>query len=148
MKFTRLAGLIALPCALSGCATIVEGTTQVVTVNTNPAGATCTLNRAPEGVIARVRSTPASVRIEKTKYDLTIKCYKAGYQEATFLDHSGAAIATFGNAIIGGLGGWAIDSATGSDNKYDNPVNVTLVPVLVRSPRPQLQPAALGEPGS
>jgi len=43
-----------------------------------------------------------------------------------YLNHSGAAGATFGNIVAGGLIGWGVDSATGSDNKYDSPVNITL----------------------
>jgi len=144
MKLTQLAGLLALGCALSGCASVIEGTSQVITVNTNPAGANCTLNRMPEGVIGEINSTPAGVTIKKTKYDITIKCNKAGYQEATYLNHSGAAGATFGNIVLGGGIGWAIDSASGSDNKYETPVNVTLTP----SPSAQLQPPKAGEPGS
>jgi len=34
----------------------------------------------------------------------------------------------FGNIVLGGGIGWAIDSASGADNKYDGVVNVTLVP--------------------
>jgi hypothetical protein len=64
----------------------------------------------PEGVIGHVTGTPAAVTIRKTKYDITIKCNKAGYQEATYLNHSGAAGATFGNIILGGGIGWAVDS--------------------------------------
>jgi hypothetical protein len=57
-----------------------------------------------------------------------VKCSKTGFQEASYLNHSGAAGATFGNIILGGGIGWAIDSASGADNKYDGVVNVTLVP--------------------
>lgn len=151
MKLARLTGLCALACALSGCATVFEGTHQVITVNTNPVGANCTLNRNPEGVIGRINSTPASISIRKTKYDVTIKCYKPGYQEATYLNHSGAALATFGDAVLGGATAWAVDSAIGADNKYDGTVNVSLVPAtraFVPRPRAQLEPAKPGEPGS
>lgn len=112
---------------LSACSTIIEGRNQSITVNTNPPRADCMLNRqgTPIGEIAE---TPGSVLIEKTKYDIIIVCNKKGYQEATYMNHSGAAGATFGNIILGGGIGWAVDSATGSDNKYDTPVNITLVP--------------------
>jgi hypothetical protein len=113
--------------ALTGCASIVEGTSQEITVNTNPAPATCGLYR--QGTkIGEIASTPGSVLIKKTKYDITVLCVKDGYQQATYLNHSGAAGATFGNIVLGGGIGWAIDSASGADNKYDSPVNLTLVP--------------------
>ena len=119
--------LCALALGLSGCASIVEGTSQEVTVNTNPAGANCALNR--EGTsIARVNPTPGAATIKKTKYDMTIVCDKPGFQQATFIDHSGVQDMTFGNIIFGGFIGWGIDSASGADNHYQTPVNITLVP--------------------
>jgi hypothetical protein len=117
--------IVVLP--LMGCSSIIEGTSQEILVNTNPAGANCVFER--EGnVIARVSETPGGATIKKTKYDITVRCSKAGYQEATYLNHSGAAGATFGNIVAGGGIGWAIDSASGADNKYDGVVNLTLSP--------------------
>lgn len=48
-----------------------------------------------------------------------------------------AAGATFGNIVLGGGIGWAIDSASGADNKYTSPVNITLVPVKDETPAPK-----------
>jgi hypothetical protein len=122
-----IAAIVA--CVLLGaCSTIIEGRSQQIAVNTNPAGADCGLYR--QGLrIATVQNAPGSTLIEKTKYDIWIVCVKQGYQQATYFNHSGAAGATFGNIILGGGIGWIVDSATGSDNKYDSPVNITLVPV-------------------
>jgi hypothetical protein len=118
-------------CVLSACSSIIEGTSQEIVVNTNPPGADCSLQR--QGIsIAHITPTPGAATIKKTKYDITIVCNKAGYQEATYLNHSAAAGATFGNIVAGGGIGWAIDSASGADNKYDSPVNITLVPVQTR----------------
>lgn len=127
MKILRLVTVATMIAATAGCSSIVEGTSQEITVNTTPAGANCSLER--EGIsIARIDPTPGAATIKKTKYDITVRCTKPGYQEATFLNHSGAAGATVGNIIAGGGIGWAIDSASGADNKYDTPVNITLVP--------------------
>ncbi|NDE89928.1 MAG: hypothetical protein EB059_02130 [Alphaproteobacteria bacterium] len=123
----RLQIIAALALLLSGCSSIIEGTSQEVMVNTTPDKAQCDLVR--EGVtIASINSTPASTTIKKDKHDITIKCNKAGYQEATYFNKSDAAGATVGNIILGGGIGWAIDSASGADNKYTSPVNMTLVP--------------------
>jgi hypothetical protein len=114
---------------------VIEGQSQEIWVKTNPAGATCTLNRQGQS-IGTIWTTPAIVEIPKNKYDLTIVCQKPGYMQATLRDHSGAALATFGNIWIGGLVGWTIDSATGSDNKYDSPVTITLQPGPAAVPVP------------
>jgi hypothetical protein len=139
-----LVGIAGL--TLSACSSIIEGTSQEIAINTNPPGADCSLDR--QGVsITHVNPTPGTATIKKTKYDITIACKKTGYQDATFLNHSGAAGATFGNIILGGGIGWAIDSASGADNKYDSPVNLTLVPVQATSASPsgQASSASSGE---
>lgn len=116
--------LMLLP-MLASCASVVEGRSQQIQVNTSPPGATCTLSR--EGFpIGSISPTPGTIYVEKTKHDIMIGCEKKGYENATYFNKSGAAGATFGNIILGGLVGWGIDSATGSDNKYDSPVNLSL----------------------
>jgi hypothetical protein len=131
MKYHAVAALavvLAVP-SLAGCSSIIEGTSQEILVNTNPPGADCAFEREGK-VIARVQQTPGGATIKKTKHDITLKCNKLGYQETTYLNHSGAAGATFGNIILGGGIGWAIDSASGADNKYDGTVNMTLTPAM------------------
>jgi hypothetical protein len=129
----RAIAAFAVCVLLGACSTIIEGRSQQIFVNTNPAGADCGLYR--QGVrLATIQNAPGSALIEKTKHDMWIVCVKQGYQTATYFNHSGAAGATFGNIILGGGIGWAIDSATGSDNKYTSPVNMTLVPLQPGQP--------------
>ena len=124
---TRAAVAAGALVLLASCASIVEGTSQNITVNTNPAGADCGFYR--EGMkIATVQGTPGSALVNKTKHDIWIVCVKDGYQMATYFNHSGVAGGTFGNIVLGGGIGWAIDSASGADNKYDGAVNLTLAP--------------------
>jgi hypothetical protein len=120
-KFILLAALLALP----ACSSIVEGTSQELLINTNPAGADCALKRQGY-VIGRVNPTPGGVTVKKTKHDITVVCNKKGYEETTYFNKSGAAGATVGNIILGGGIGWAIDSASGADNKYETPMNITM----------------------
>jgi hypothetical protein len=139
-KFAVCAAVVLL----AGCSSIVDGSSQEITINTNPAGAVCSLERHGEQ-LGTTGPTPSTIKIDKTKYDITIKCTKDSFEEATYLNKSGADGATFGNIVLGGGIGWAVDSATGSDNKYDSPVNLTMVPKLVAN-NVQSQPAAYVAP--
>lgn len=122
MKYLLVSAMVL---ALSGCSSIVEGTSQEIVINTNPPGANCSLMR--EGVsIGRVDPTPGAVTVKKTKNDMNIVCNKKGYNEATYFNKSDVAGATVGNILLGGGIGWAIDSASGADNKYTSPVNITM----------------------
>lgn len=134
-----LVGLMLLT-ALTGCSSIVEGTSQNILVNTNPSGASCGLYRQNVN-IGTVQSTPGSVLVDKTKHDITILCVKAGHQQASYFNKSGVAGATVGNILLGGGIGWAIDSMSGADNKYDTPVNITMIPDPIGSvPSPAVLP--------
>jgi hypothetical protein len=130
MKIHKIAAVILASAGMQGCAAVFDGTSQEIMVSTNPGNASCVIERKGT-TIATISSTPAAARIKKTKDDITIKCNKEGYEETTYLNHSGIAGAAFGNVIGGVLTGgiaWGIDSASGADNKYDSPVNITLLP--------------------
>lgn len=135
LRAILVAGTIVV---LGGCSTIVDGTSQTLGVNTNPADASCVFLRNGQQ-IAKIDPTPGTVMVEKTKHDIIVECTKDGYQKATFINKSDVNAATFGNILIGGGVGWAIDSATGSDNKYQATVSLTLVPE-------EAPPAAVVEP--
>jgi hypothetical protein len=117
-----LAGLVVL----TGCASIFEGTTQQISVTTNPAGARCTFWRNGT-LISDIAATPGSVTIRKTRDDLTIVCDKRGYATATYINRSGLAMSTFANILTAGLA-WAYDSTRGADNKYEGSVSLALAP--------------------
>jgi hypothetical protein len=132
MKIISAAGLTALCVGLLGCASITEGTSQDISVVTNPAGASCIFER--QGMnIGTIANTPATLNVPKRKYDITIKCNKAGFQEASYLNHSGLTAVIAANVatdliLTAGLSS-IIDSSTGADNKYDSAVNITLIPI-------------------
>jgi hypothetical protein len=132
MKIISTAGLCALCVGLSGCASITEGTSQDISVVTNPSGASCVFER--QGMnIGTIASTPATLNVPKRKYDITIKCNKPVFQEASYLNHSGVTAVIAANVatdllLTAGLSS-IIDSSTGADNKYDSAVNITLIPI-------------------
>ena len=136
-KFAALA-LVAL---LPACATVVEGTSDNVTLSTTPAGATCTVDRDGERVAA-VAATPASVRVSKSRHDLNVTCTKEGYQPATTAASSRFTGATFGNLLVGGVGGVVVDAASGANNRYPSEVKLDLAeapappPPIAQAPAP------------
>ena len=116
----------------TGCASIMSGTNQDIAIHTNPEGADCILTR--EGLELRSVTTPDTVRVSKLKHDIYVKCSMEGFHESTAHVNSGTEGSTFGNIILGGGIGWAIDSARGADNKYADVVTVTMVPLHQQMP--------------
>ncbi len=128
----RLLTIGFLGLGLSGCSTIVKGTDQEIAINTNPVGANCVLEREGKE-IARLDNTPGTVTVSKLKHDITIICNKVGYQTATYINgsgwESGAGAAGIALDVVLTLGiSSAVDSATGADNRYESPVNITMIP--------------------
>ena len=141
---------LALPAALcslfclAGCVSVFEGTSQEITVVTNPPGAHCAFKREGDGKdMGNIPATPGTLSVRKSKYDLTITCDKEGYQQASYLNHSGLSSVVAANVAVdllltAGISS-IVDSANGADNHYDPVVNLSLTPVL---PVAQAAPAA------
>lgn len=110
-------------CVLSsGCASIINGTTQEVSVSSNPSGAKVKADGSDSG------ETPTKLKL-KRKTDHVLVFTKDGYEEEQrTLTHviSGAVC---GNIIAGGLIGWGVDAATGAQYKLiPGTVHVDLKP--------------------
>jgi hypothetical protein len=118
---------IVMMAGVSGCASVMSGTSQTLTLDTIPSGADCSLTRKGL-VIGRVNPTPGAVYVQRTHDDITVSCTREGYQTGSFLNKSGLEAATFGNIILGGLVGVFIDAASGANNKYDEKVRIVLAP--------------------
>jgi hypothetical protein len=117
---------------MSGCASIIDGTSQEIFVTTSPEDAKCTFHRE-NVVIGKIESTPGFVTVQKSKEDIEIKCTRTGFKEVSFYNDSEIEGATWGNILIGGGIGWAIDSARGADNKYTETVSVIFTPITPTS---------------
>lgn len=132
IRTTTLALSLLAFTALSGCATLLEGTSQEILVSTNPSGATCTLEREGQ-TIATIATTPSAALVQRRKHDITIRCKKDGFQEAVYINNSGLASgAVAGNVaadllLTAGLSS-IVDSASGADNQYESTVNITMIP--------------------
>ncbi len=132
IRLLIVAGLLPV---LSGCASIVEGTDQQVTINTTPDGAKCALSREGQ-VIGIANPTPQTLTLSKSRKDVTVLCQKAGYKEATAILDSEFESMTLGNLLIGGVIGVGVDAATGALNEYDNLITVPLTPETAVAPAP------------
>lgn len=134
---------------LGACSSIVSGTNETLTVNSNPAGANCALVR--NGLNIGNVTTPGGVIVQKTKHNITMTCSKDGYDDSVVFLKSGVEGATFGNLVLGGAVGWAIDSADGADNHYPEVTTVYLnrkgvapqtIPATPPAPAPKSGPSA------
>lgn len=132
MSPSRALALLAGFAAIGGCASVFEGTTQQISVATNPTAARCTFWRNGN-LIADIGSTPGSVTVDKSRAELVIVCDKAGYSPATYVNRSGLSGMAFANILTAGLA-WAVDSTRGADNKYEGSVNLSLSPMAQPNP--------------
>ena len=109
-NYARALFLIICAITLSGCATIVSGTTQKISVSSQPSGATA---KVDNNLSAK---TPTVFTLER-KQDHVIEISTEGYKTATvMMKRTFNGMAT-GNILIGGLIGTGIDMASGADSK-------------------------------
>jgi len=130
----------------SGCASIFDGTTQRISVNTDPAGARCTFWRNG-ALIGDIPATPGALTVDKSRQELVIVCDKPGYSPSTYVNRSGLAGMAWANILTAGLA-WAVDTTRGADNKYESDVNLSLSPggriPAMPADSPPPQPVAAG----
>ncbi len=128
MKNIVTAGFLALSFLVSSCATMLKGTTDQVTVISDPPGAQVTSNDVLVGV------TPMSFTVE-SKRDLNLQVSKDGYQPQTIENEAtfrwGYEVWAFLVYIIPGV----VDCADGAAWGHDNLVMTThLTPIAQPSP--------------
>ncbi len=123
----RFGMCVAALATMVGCASIVEGTDQNVTIITEPTGAKCELQR-DGGVIATANPTPTSVLVDKSKDDISVICTKEGHFDGATVVESAFQGMTFGNIIFGGIIGVGVDAASGAMSEYPATVTVVLPP--------------------
>ena len=99
-----LAGLCFV---LSGCATVINGTSQDFSINTDPGGARARVSTGTEC------TTPCEVSL-KRRHDVRIDITKEGYEPAYVLVQSRTGGAIAGNVLLGGLVGGVVDAASGA----------------------------------
>ena len=131
MKISALLSLVAIGVSVSGCATIVDGTTESISVASTPVeGASCRLTNT-EGTW--YVTTPGNAVVHKTKNDLHVHCTEPGYGPGNLVAVSKFGGATFGNIVAGGIIGAGIDAASGANYYYSTPITVPLGPPTAKA---------------
>jgi hypothetical protein len=123
MTAFRLVAVLSFYFLITGCATIVKGTTQGIPITSEPTGADVVV----DGML--VGTTPTDVEM-KRKRDHLVTIQKDGYQPKSVPVVKDIGGAVWGNIIAGGLIGWGVDATSGAQNNL-NPktISVQLVPI-------------------
>jgi hypothetical protein len=115
---------IAALCALAGCASITQGTSQMLTFNIDPKEARCTLNRVDDGVLGHVSASSNLITVTKDKDDIIVVCKAAGYKDSTTKIASAASGGGVASVFLIDFG--ITDLATGAFWKYPETHSIVL----------------------
>ena len=111
----------------SGCATLLKGSSQGVTVKTEPPGAICELSKKGKS-IGIVNPTPGTIQLGKGATALDVGCKKSGYFDSNATMTSSLQGWTFGNLILGGIVGLVVDASSGAAYQYRSEIYLRLLP--------------------
>ena len=112
MNSARAVAALGIVVVLNGCATILGGTSQTVSVNSNVAGAQVTLNGAQLGV------TPLTASIKRGQTGV-ISVTSAGYQPYQIALNKKISTLFWVNIFSGGAFGSSTDMSTGAMYEYE-----------------------------
>ncbi len=115
---------IAFAMFMTGCASITQGTSQVINFNLEPDAITCVVTREGDGEIGSLSLRNNTLNVSKDKDDILVKCNAPGYkQKVTRLTSSTQAAGVVGGVFLD-LG--ITDMITGAMWKYPSDVSITL----------------------
>ena len=142
----RILAILALALSTAGCATIVRGTTEQITVTTEPTGARVSAS------LAHACVSPCTFTVAR-KDEFIVSISKEGYKTQeipvkTQLSGGGVAGAA-GNILIGGVIGLGVDAVTGSTLDHTpNPVRAILElrEPAIKPGKPGKHPKLAGKP--
>ncbi len=124
LRIIIAAGVVVPFALMSGCASIVSGQNQSVSVDTpgcSPANCQLTNDKGTWFV-----TTPGSVTVRRAYGSLTVACTKEGYTPVTSVVASSTKAMAFGNIILGGVIGAGVDMGTGAAYDYPELISVAL----------------------
>lgn len=118
--------VIASASLAGGCASIVDGTSQVITVETHQratpvSGASCEMINSKGTYHV---TTPGTLTVHRAYGGLSVTCTKDGMPAGTATVTSGTKPMAFGNILFGGAIGVVVDTTSGA--AYDYPAVVRI----------------------
>lgn len=119
----------------TGCASIVSGVNQPLSVETRHqgaslAGASCKLSSNKGTWFV---TTPGSIVVHRGYQDLLVECTKDGTPDGVASIASSTKAMAFGNILFGGLIGVGVDAGTGA--AYDYPELISIEMGEVKRPK-------------
>ncbi len=120
----KVNGLLCITLLFTGCATITQGTSQMLTFNLDPKETKCSLIRVDDGEIGSISYTNNTLTVNKDKDDIIVKCTAPGYQQKTMKIVSAASGGGVASIFLIDLG--ITDLATGAFWKYPDTHSIVL----------------------
>jgi hypothetical protein len=114
--------------AIAGCATVLDGSDQIISVETRSAGAKvsgarCVL-RNDQGE-SRL-TTPGATLVHYDRSDLKIVCTRQGFEARDDVAKSQVNLKVLGNVLVGGVIGFGLDHVSGTAYKYPSNIVVEM----------------------
>jgi len=123
----KILTLLIFSMLFTGCASISgDDTNRLSKIDSDPSGAACQIINSIN--IKRDITTPADVFLQP-KYDpINISCEKKGFKRSSDVIDTTLVDAVYGNILLGGLIGVAIDHSSGQNRRYPSIIKVFLEP--------------------
>lgn len=134
-----VSALLLLTVFGSGCATIIQGTTQKIPVSSVPSGAKVTVDESTGF------TTPTVLELSRKEHH-TLQFSLEGHHPEFMKLESVTSAAVMGNILAGGLIGWGIDAASGGQYRLvPEAVHITLRPIAAPGAAPTGMPSQTPE---
>jgi hypothetical protein len=118
-KFFTLTAIILM----TGCATVTQGTQQIIVFKLEPKDTKCDVNRVGDGKLGSISTSLNTIQVGKDKDDIVVTCTAPGYKQQVSKVVSGAT----GAGVTGVLIDFGItDMITGAMYRYPEEVSIVL----------------------
>jgi hypothetical protein len=121
--------------ALSGCATMIKGEAQTVSVSSPPVfGARCVFFTADRYYGDML--TPGAITLPRSGDDMSVVCTKRGFKDASATISPDFNFVTVSNVVVGGFFGVVglttgviVDATSGANHSYPHEIELPMEPL-------------------